>query len=152
MAMKQLVVALMDESAEDRAFREWSDKRIAGRWELGRERYHKESIDFKGLPNPHAIEEVLDLLVYRWVAKRRRDSGGVDAEWRPMTEESQRGCQEWIEDSLLLGGDGENAEDRAINLALKLLRVLWDESEAEAEVEAAARDRVAELQAARADD
>ena len=66
-----------------------------------------------------------------------------------MTEESQRGCQEWIEDSLLLGGDGENAEDRAINLALKLLRVLWDESEAEAEVEAAARDRVAELQAAR---
>ena len=150
MAMKNLALALIEESAEDRTFREWSDKRIEGRWELGRERYHKESIDFKGLPNSHAIEEALDLLVYRWVAKRRRDSGGVDAEWRPMTQESQRGCQEWIEDSLLLGGDGENADDRAINLALKLLRVLWEEEQAE--VEAAARDRVAYLQAARADD
>ena len=150
MAMKNLALALIEESAEDRTFREWSDKRIEGRWELGRERYHKESIDFKGLPNSHAIEEALDLLVYRWVAKRRRDSGVVDAEWRPMTQESQRGCQEWIEDSLLLGGDGENADDRAINLALKLLRVLWEEEQAE--VEAAARDRVAYLQAARADD
>ena len=150
MAMKNLALALIEESAEDRTFREWSDKRIEGRWELGRERYHKESIDFKGLPNSHAIEEALDLLVYRWVAKRRRDSGGVDAEWRPMTQESQRGCQEWIEDSLLLGGDGENADDRAINLALKLLRVLYEEEQAE--VEAAARDRVAYLQAARADD
>ena len=150
MAMKNLALALIEESAEDRTFREWSDKRIKGRWELGRERYHKESIDFKGLPNSHAIEEALDLLVYRWVAKRRRDSGGVDAEWRPMTQESQRGCQEWIEDSLLLGGDGENADDRAINLALKLLRVLYEEEQAEAE--AAARARVADLQGARADD
>ena len=150
MAMKNLALALIEESTEDRTFREWSDKRIEGRWELGRERYHKESIDFKELPNPHAIEEALDLLVYMWVAKRRRDTGGVDAEWRPMTEESQRGCQEWLEDTLLLGGDGQNSEDRAIKLALKLLRVLYEEEQAEAEV--AARDRVADLQGARADD
>ena len=128
MGMQNLAVAVIEESAERRAFREWTDAEVAGRWELGRERYHRESIDFKGLPNPHAIEEALDLLVYLWVAKRRRDSGDVDAEWRPMTEESQRGCQQWIEDILLLGDSGAE-EDEALNLALKLLRVLWEEQE-----------------------
>ena len=116
MAMEKLVATVV-ESAEERAFRSWTDEGIAGRWELGRERYHRESIDFKGLPNPHAIEEVLDLLVYLWVSKRRRDSGDVDAEWRPMTEESQRGCQEWIEGKLLVGFNDDIDEDRAVKLA-----------------------------------
>lgn len=134
MAMEKLVATAL-ESAEERAFREWTDKRVAGRWELGRERYHRESIDFKGLPNPHAIEEALDLLVYLWVSKRRRESGDVDAEWRPMTEKSQRGCQEWIKEKLLLGDSGAE-EDRAVDLALKLLLVLWEEQTAEAAVDA----------------
>ena len=138
MAMKNLAIAVLEESAEDASFREWTDKSIAGRWELGRERYHKVSIDFKGMPNPHAIEEALDLLVYLWVSKRRRDSGDVDAVWRPMTEESQRGCQDWLEEQLLLGSDDDSFDDRSIGLALKLLRALWEEQKAEAAAEATA--------------
>ena len=130
MALEKLVATAL-ESAEERAFRSWTDEGVAGRWELGRERYHRESIDFKGLPVAHAIEEALDLLVYLWVAKLRRDADGVDSEWRPMTEESQRGCQEWIEGKLLVGFDGDSAEDRAVKLALKLLRILWEAQEAE---------------------
>ena len=128
MAMKNLAVAVIEEGAGERAFREWTDAEVAGRWELGRERYHRESIDFKGLPNPHAIEEALDLLVYLWVEKRRRESGDVDAVWRPMTEESQRGCQRWIEERLLLGDSGAE-EDGAVSLALELLRILWEAQE-----------------------
>ena len=137
MAMEKLVAAVV-EDAEERAFREWTDASVVGRWELGRERYHRESIDFKGLPIAHSIEEALDLLVYLWVSKRRRDAGGNDAEWRPMTEEAQRGCQEWVEAKLLMGYDSESVEDRAIHLALQLLRILWEEKEEEALAVAAA--------------
>ena len=47
MTMEKLVATAL-ESAEERAFRSWTDEGVAGRWELGRERYHRESIDFKG--------------------------------------------------------------------------------------------------------
>ena len=110
---------------------------MASRWELGRERYHKKSINFQGSPTDHAIEEALDLLVYLWVMRRRRKSGDVDAAWRPMTLESQRGCQAWIEAKLLVGYDSGDPEDRAVLQALRLLRVLWEEKEAEAAAVAA---------------
>ena len=84
-----------------------------------------------GYPTDHASEEALDLLVYLWVMRRRRKSGDVDAEWRPMTPESQRGCQAWIEAKLLVGYDSGDPEDRAVLQALRLLRVLWEEKEAE---------------------
>ena len=106
--------------------------------EWKRERHHRVSIDFKGSPLDHAIEEALDLLVYLWVMKRRRDAGGVDAEWRPMTPESQQGCQEWIASKLATGFDGGEHEDMVIVRALGLLRTLWEEKQTEALAEAVA--------------
>ena len=129
MALEKLLATAED--GLDQNFRKWTDDSVAARWELGRERYHKKSINFQGPPTDHAIEEALDLLVYLWVMRRRRKSGDVDAEWRPMTPESQRGCQAWIESKLLVGYDSGDPEDRAVLQALRLLRVLWEEKEAE---------------------
>ena len=48
MALEKLLATAEDRVDSD--FRKWTDDSVAARWELGRERYHKKSINFQGSP------------------------------------------------------------------------------------------------------
>jgi hypothetical protein len=54
-------------------FLSWSIEQLNARWKLGDERYNSSETGFRGDPLDHAIEEALDLVVYLWVEKRKRE-------------------------------------------------------------------------------
>ena len=100
-------------TGERERFTQWANDGLAGRWELGRQRYHQVSSDFQGSPRDHLLEEVLDKVVYMWVERRRLIAeasailvdqtgvlsmpydGGAEA-WRRMDREAQSEFHEWV--------------------------------------------------------
>lgn len=60
--------------ADYNSFMEWMESGLVDRWSLGSKRYQSDVKGFQGDPLDHAIEEALDLVLYLWVAKRKRDN------------------------------------------------------------------------------
>ena len=115
--------------ADRDAFRTWANDELAGRWELGRQRYHQVSPDFHGSPLQHTVEETLDQIVYLWVERRRLielEAAGVVATagldpvlpmtprretWRLMNKTAQAEFHEWLNDELTARWRGVRVEE-----------------------------------------